>query len=34
MINLNVIGAASGTDKIVASADSMIQMPKIVIVKK
>ena len=34
MINLNVIGAASGTDKIVASSDSMIQMPKIVIAKK
>ena len=34
MINLNVIGAASGTDKVIASSDSMIQMPKIVIVKK
>ena len=34
MINLNVIGAASGTDKIIASADSKITMPKIVIVKK
>jgi hypothetical protein len=34
MINLNVIGAASGTDKVVASADSMVQMPKILIVNK
>lgn len=34
MINLNVIGAASGTDKIVGSSTSMIQMPKIVIAKK
>ena len=34
MINLNVIGAASGTDKVVASESAMIQMPKIVIVKK
>ena len=34
MINLNVIGAASGTDKVVASEGSTIQMPKIVIVKK
>ena len=34
MINLNVIGAASGTDKQVADSSSMIQMPKIVIVKK
>ena len=34
MINLNVIGAASGTDKVVGSANNMIQMPKIVIVNK
>ena len=34
MINLNVIGAASGTDKVIGSADAMIQMPKIVIVNK
>ena len=34
MINLNVIGAASGTDKVVASEGSTIQMPKIIIVKK
>ena len=34
MINLNVIGAASGTDKIVASSSQKIQMPKIMIVKK
>ena len=34
MINLNVIGAASGTDKIVATNDNMIQMPKIMVVKK
>lgn len=34
MINLNVIGAASGTDKEIASKSTMIQMPKIVIVKK
>lgn len=34
MINLNVIGAASGTDKIVATSSNKIQMPKIVIVKK
>lgn len=34
MLNLNVIGAASGTDKVVASSTEMIQMPKIVIVKK
>lgn len=34
MINLNVIGAASGTDKVVASFDAKIQMPKIVIVNK
>lgn len=31
MINLNVIGAASGTDKVIASADAKIQMPKIVV---
>ena len=34
MINLNVIGAASGNDKIVADTSNMIQMPKIIIVKK
>jgi hypothetical protein len=35
MINLNVIGAASGTEKQVGGAsDAMIQMPKIVIVNK
>lgn len=34
MINLNVIGAASGTDKVVASSSNKIQMPKIVIVNK
>lgn len=34
MINLNVIGAASGTDKVVGSASNMIQMPKILIVNK
>lgn len=34
MINLNVIGAASGTDKVVGSTSNMIQMPKIVIVNK
>lgn len=34
MINLNVIGAASGTDKVIASTAKKIQMPKIVIVKK
>ena len=35
MINLNVIGAASGTDKQVGGAsEAMIQMPKIVIVNK
>lgn len=34
MINLNVISAASGTDKVVASASAMIQMPKIVVVNK
>ena len=34
MINLNVIGAASGTDKEIGAPDAMIQMPKIVIVKK
>lgn len=34
MINLNVIGAASGTDKVIGSSASKIQMPKIVIVKK
>ncbi len=34
MINLNVIGAASGTDKVIGSSDAMIQMPKIVIVNK
>ena len=34
MINLNVIGAASGTDKIVATASQKVQMPKIVIVNK
>lgn len=34
MINLNVIGAASGTDKIVGSSSDKIQMPKIVIAKK
>lgn len=28
MINLNVIGAASGSDKIVADTSNMIQMPK------
>lgn len=34
MINLNVIGAASGNDKIVASTDNMVQMPKILIANK
>lgn len=34
MINLNVIGAASGTEKEIASKTSMIPMPKILIVKK
>ena len=34
MINLNVIGAASGTDKVVASSSNKIQMPKIIIVNK
>lgn len=34
MINLNVIGAASGTDKIVGSSDNMIEMPKIITVKQ
>lgn len=34
MINLNVIGAASGTEKEVATTDKKIQMPKIVIVNQ
>lgn len=34
MLNLNVIGAASGTEKVIGSADAMIQMPKILIVKQ
>ena len=34
MINLNVIGAASGTDKVVGTSAKKIQMPKIVIVNK
>lgn len=34
MINLNVIGAASGTEKEVASTLNKIQMPKIVVVNK
>ena len=34
MINLNVIGAASGTDKVIGSASQKVQMPKIVIVNK
>ena len=34
MINLNVIGAASGTDKVIGSSTNMIQMPKIIIVNK
>lgn len=34
MINLNVISAASGTEKVVATTSQKIQMPKIVIVNK
>lgn len=34
MINLNIIGAASGSEKEVADATSTIQMPKILIVKQ
>lgn len=34
MINLNVIAAASGTDKVVADSDNKIKMPKIVVVNK
>lgn len=34
MINLNVIGAASGTDKVIGTSAQKIQMPKIVIVNK
>lgn len=34
MINLNVIGAASGTDKIVGTSADKVTMPKIVIAKK
>ena len=34
MLNLNVIGAASGTDKTVASSSAMIQMPKVLIANK
>ena len=34
MINLNVIGAASGSNKINGSVDNKIQMPKIIKVKK
>lgn len=34
MINLNVIGAASGTDKIIANSSQKVQMPKIIIAKK
>lgn len=34
MINLNVIGAASGSDKEVGSASQKIRMPKIVVVNK
>ncbi len=34
MINLNVISAATGTEKVVAEPDAMVQMPKIIIVKK
>lgn len=34
MINLNVISAASGTDKVIGTSNAMIRMPKILIVKK
>lgn len=34
MINLNVIGAASGTDKVIGTSAQKVQMPKIVIVNK
>lgn len=34
MLNLNVIGAASGTEKEIGSAASKIQMPKIVVVNQ
>lgn len=34
MINLNVIGAASGTDKVIGTASKKIQMPKVVVVNK
>lgn len=35
MLNLNILAAASGTDKVVAGAgDNMIQMPKIIIVNQ
>jgi len=34
MINLNVIGAASGTDKVVGTSANKIRMPKIVIVER
>lgn len=34
MINLNVVGAASGSEKEVGTAEKKIQMPKIVIVNK
>lgn len=34
MINLNVIGAASGTDKIIGTSSAKVQMPKIVVVNK
>lgn len=34
MINLNVIGAATGTDKVVGTAEAKVTMPKISIVKQ